>query len=79
MKHNILIVCRSLPIHTLGGMELITLDLVSELAKNSNNDVTVLTTDIEPEKNNRMKTSLLAMSLAVPQVNIVVIGGVEVL
>lgn len=50
MKHNILIVCRSLPIHTLGGMELITLDLVSELAKNSNNDVTVLTTDIEPEK-----------------------------
>lgn len=48
MKHNILIVCRSLPIHALGGMELITFDLMTELAKNPNNKVTVLTTDVKP-------------------------------
>ncbi|MDR7941032.1 glycosyltransferase family 4 protein [Enterobacter soli] len=49
MKHNILIVCRSLPIHALGGMELITFDLMVELAKNINNKVTVLTTDVKQD------------------------------
>ncbi|WP_226570980.1 glycosyltransferase [Mangrovibacter yixingensis] len=47
MTHNILIMARSLPCHALGGMEIITLDLARELARNHSCNITVLTTDTE--------------------------------
>jgi hypothetical protein len=38
-----------IPFTHLGGMELITFDLMVELAKNINNKVTVLTTDVKQD------------------------------
>jgi hypothetical protein len=75
MKHNILIVCRSLPIHALGGMELITFDLMVELAKNINNKVTVLTTDVKQDFKKQYKNIDIRYVEGSPSGSIAVSGG----